>query len=420
MIFGFFKFLEKNEIEFVILNGYEDILKGKSHLESDIDILFKKNEFRVIEKTIKLFCEEEGYKIVQVYHQGVWAKNIFLFDSGSNRLLNLDIYGDLSRKKVIFFKENEIFDNVHFYNEIPILAGYQEFLYYLIKIIDKNDLCKSNFDHLRSLYFKDIDLCNQKLLEFFPIEHKLIEDAFKNSLLQNLVKKNNLLVIDFKRNKKFKITELILDYFRIMKRINKPTGIAISFLGPDGSGKSTIIDLITNSHIPFRRIDYFHLKPLKKSGQGNSNIVTNPQIDQPYSKQKSFIKLFYFLWQYNIGWLTNIFLLKIKSSLVIFDRYYDDILVDSLRYRYGGSLTKAILVRKLIPRPKIYFILTAEADIIYKRKQEVSYDELARQIEAYRLLANGQQYFNIDVNRSSIEVKNEVIRILMKKLNERY
>ena len=197
--------------------------------------------------------------------------------------------------------------------------------------------------------------------------------------------------------------------------------MCVSFLGPDGSGKSTIINKVIETRLPFRRKDYFHLKPIKKSSANdNLKTVTDPHKYPPYNKIKSYLKILYFIYQYNIGWIKNILPLKIKSSLIIFDRYFDDILVDTRRYRYGGSQAIVRIARKFIPKPDIYFILTADPEVIYRRKKEVPFEELQRQVEAYRSLADGKRYFNIDVNRPPEEIVKEIVHIMMEKMNERY
>jgi thymidylate kinase len=207
-----------------------------------------------------------------------------------------------------------------------------------------------------------------------------------------------------------------LDYLRIYK----PTGTTICFLGPDGSGKSTIINGLLEQTLPFERNDYFHLKPIVQKGTSKNAVVTDPQGSPVYSKFISFIKLMYFFSLYNFGWIKNIIPLTMRSSLVIFDRYYDDILVDNRRFRYGGSHRLAKFIRFFILRPKLYFILTAEADIIHKRKQEVSLDELNRQLVLYRNLGDGKRYFNIDVNRPPELIVKEITNILMDNMHERY
>ena len=187
--------------------------------------------------------------------------------------------------------------------------------------------------------------------------------------------------------------------------------VSICFLGPDGSGKTTIIDGLVKKSL-FKRTLYFHLKPIHKPVGYVSEVADNPHGEKPYSKFKSYIKLFYFICQYNFGWLKNIFLLKNDSKLIVFDRYFDDVLVDNLRYRYSGSYLVAKLFLNFIPKPDIYFILSTKASIIYQRKQEVSLAELERQIMGYNNLCDNKRYNYIEVNRLPEEIIQDIIQII--------
>ena len=195
----------------------------------------------------------------------------------------------------------------------------------------------------------------------------------------------------------------------------KPRGFTICFLGPDGSGKSTIIEGLLKEDLPFAQYNYFHLKPFPQKGSVEIQVVTDPHKYKPYSLLKSYCKLLFFVYQYNKGWASHILPLKSKSSLVVFDRYYDDILVDNKRYRYGGNVSIAKLVRYFIPKPDIYFILTTDANIIHKRKQEVSLKELERQIYDYKSLVDGKRYINIDVSKTPKEIVLEISSIILSK-----
>jgi len=420
MIFKLFNYLKNNNIPFFISNGYKEIV-SIVNTESDIDIVLKKEHFKKIEKILIEFCEITDIKMVQVLNHDLWAKNIFLFNPKDAKYLNLDLYGELSRKDILFFPEKETFNTIQFYKDIPILSTEKEFISYLIKKLDKNEVSEKNFKYLHSLYVKEPLLCDKTLEIFFPQKYKIISDGFRKNNFNLLNKSKKKLVLDFSSLKKINITKVISNGLRIIKRIFYPTGINIAFLGSDGSGKSTIIDNILKNRFPFRRKDYFHLKPLIiKESPSKKEIISDPHKHPSYSQIKSYLKLLYFIYQYNMGWIKNISPLKIKSSLVIFDRYFDDILIDTKRYRYGGGLTIVKIARLFIPKPELYFILTADAKVIYERKQEVEFSELERQISAYRALGDNKQYFNIDVNRTPEEITEEITTIIMEKMNERY
>jgi thymidylate kinase len=191
----------------------------------------------------------------------------------------------------------------------------------------------------------------------------------------------------------------------------------IAFLGSDGSGKSTIIDtLLASDELNYNKTEYFHLKPIIKKSSSET-VVEDPHEKPVYSSLKSYTKLLFFIYQYNRGWMKNISPLKSKNTLVIFDRYYDDLLVDYRRYRYGGSMSIAKFARKFIPKPELYFILVTDAEIIFKRKQEVEFSELERQIKAYSALADNKRYFLIDVNRTPEEIVKEIVSIMKEHSN---
>jgi hypothetical protein len=94
-------------------------------------------------------------------------------------------------------------------------------------------------------------------------------------------------------------------------------------------------------------------------------------------------------------WLGFTFILRpllVRAGLVVFDRYYHDLLIDPLRYRYGGPMWVAKLLGRFVPPPDLLFlVLDADDAVILARKTEVPREELRRQRESYQLFTRGGQ-----------------------------
>jgi len=120
---------------------------------------------------------------------------------------------------------------------------------------------------------------------------------------------------------------------------------------------------------------------------GNGGIVTNPHAYKKYSVVLSIMKLIYLWSDYFIGHFTVIKWKKIFSTFVLFDRYFQDVLVDPKRFRYGGPLWLVILLGRLLPMPDALIFLNTSVAAIQKRKKEVSDEECDRQVKNYEKVA---------------------------------
>jgi thymidylate kinase len=88
-----------------------------------------------------------------------------------------------------------------------------------------------------------------------------------------------------------------------------------------------------------------------------------------------------------IGYWTQIVRERAKHGFVVFDRHLLDVLVDPLRYRYGGPSWVARAACRIVPRPDLIVVLDAPPVVVQARKQEVTRSESERQSLAYRRLA---------------------------------
>lgn len=160
------------------------------------------------------------------------------------------------------------------------------------------------------------------------------------------------------------------------------------FLGPDGVGKSTVIEAVFNKlkrkDVPYT---YHYLVPgylPRYKNVNNGEPVVNPHDVIIHGKFKSFVKLIFWMAEYCLG----VRKLNKEPKIRVFDRYFYDILIDPKRYCYGGSYFLAKLVSRLVPKPDILIILDAPTETIQSRKQEVPFEETSRQRREYAKLVN--------------------------------
>ncbi len=162
-------------------------------------------------------------------------------------------------------------------------------------------------------------------------------------------------------------------------------GLWIVFLGVDGVGKSSVIEEVKDQlEAEFDGALQFHFRPGFRKRDMARPPVTEPHSQAPRGVCMSLGKLLYWLADYWCGYLSAVGPALRRSKLVVFDRYFPDILVDPRRYRLPWALmTLARRLAAFIPQPDLYVLLDAPAEVVQHRKQEVPEAESRRQRAAY-------------------------------------
>jgi thymidylate kinase len=216
---------------------------------------------------------------------------------------------------------------------------------------------------------------------------------------------------------------------RSKKYLFQKTGIFLVLLGPDGSGKSTVAEHILKAEVLqklFMNKRYFHsrfdfLPPLRKyfAFCTKTRIEHSPKTQQikSYGMFRAMIYPVYYGMSYFLG---HPLLWKEKacSGLVVFDRYFYDFLIQRELIKCPKWVIQWI--GKLIPKPNIIIFLKTKPEIIYKRKQELTIDEIKRQNKVCEeFIAGFQGAVSIDASSSVEKIVNQIKLVIIEKVKEK-
>jgi hypothetical protein len=213
---------------------------------------------------------------------------------------------------------------------------------------------------------------------------------------------------------------------RVARRISQPSGLSVLVVGPDGAGKSALADNVRElGEELFRRDLHWHwrpqLLPAPASLLGRApNEASEPHGRQAHGPMVSLALVGYYWLDCMIGgWLRDRSM-RIRSGLVVVERGWWDLLVDPRRYRIGGGSRLARCLSALVPRPDLVLLLEAPANVLLRRKDEISAEELDRQTAAWRTsLPRGVRMVRLDATQPLEHVQREARRQILDHLDDR-
>jgi thymidylate kinase len=176
----------------------------------------------------------------------------------------------------------------------------------------------------------------------------------------------------------------------LQQRIDEKTsmnGAFLVFLGPDGVGKTTLLQEVRQSLCAaFAQQSLYRWRPGVFAKTPRTACLPH---SKPLRSTRGSISYLLFTWiDFVAGHLLRTRSQMSRYGLVIFDRYYHDIGVDPKRYRYNGPMGLVRWLGRTIPPGEIFFfVLDADETAILSRKRQLPIDEIRRQRTAYREFA---------------------------------
>ncbi len=190
----------------------------------------------------------------------------------------------------------------------------------------------------------------------------------------------------------------------------------IALFGPDGSGKTTVADALCER---FKKMSIntirMHWRPgfLPYRGRNlksSKNLFTDPHLTKTRHGIKALLIFLYIVIDFIVGYYFLVLPHLRKGNIVVYERYYYDILVDQKRYGLKIPILVRDIISYVLPIPDIVVLLDARSDVLYKRKGEIEYSEIERQrMKLKHYLSQFDGFTIIDVGANSPDTVADII-----------
>jgi thymidylate kinase len=424
-----FEEFNKKKVEYVIIHSYQNLPK---RFDSDIDIAI---DVKKIEDAIKLLdhtLKGTGWCVIQFWRHEYYAADCVI--SNDKEFLQVDFCSHYERNGRMVMTVSELLKDRKKYKNFYIPASVTEFTYILVKKILKKNFSESSKEHLTSLWLnmnEEEKSATKKSLKRF-LSKKRIDDIIKKIEIAEYDSINLDSAHIELRNKtselKTNIHYKFFDTARKIERIIHPTGLFIVLLGVDGAGKTTIAEQLKTRYVTaFRRINHYHsrVRVLKDISQ-IKNDSTPVDVSNPHGKKHrsgkvvSTAKFGYYFLDFLIGnWIIT--KAKIKSSLVLVERYYYDYTIDKVRYNLNLSDSFLNFFGRFVKKPDAIFILTGDSKTLQQRKNEITLEEIDEQkLRLQNAFSKNPKAVFIDTTEMDVdECVNQMLKHCNKIMRER-
>lgn len=429
-------------IPYFILRNYEGL--PEINTSKDVDIIIQPGKYHTAKKilldTFKQ-CGLSNYYVMDFER----AHCIFGINLNLNFSIHIDLIEGYANKGFEILSFDYLYQNTIPYKNFRVLSNaLNSIMLILYKVIGCKELKEKYRTAIQSAFQK-----NEKEMQQILIE--VLGNHTGNDIFNNISNNNYDRIV--KHSKQISRAAKL----RVIKQFPFKTFIGIVFFlqekamrmiicchkfqksiaveAPDGTGKTTFINKliqeiahtfvsdISKSHIYHHRPNI--LPNLGAVGEKTGVMkqdkdFTIPHRAKPVGFLSSFIRMTYYWLDYVIGMP---FILRKDAqfdNITIFDRYIYDFLVDPYRTRIKLPYWIRKVFTKLVKQPKIVFVLDADANTIYSRKQELCKEEINRQLMEFRKLKHlGERVYILDASQTPQQIANDAIRIVIDKFTHK-
>jgi thymidylate kinase len=409
------------------MDGYALVKYTHNHLSelpeaSDIDMVASPKAMEMIVS----FAESYGHTSNVVVKKTTFMTVISMyFEDGS--FLSIDLIKRFKRRSVNYMSAGSVLLDAKRNNAGVLVASCKSDLEYCVLFYGLNGAVIPA-KYLLFLESRGGEYEWETLRKTLGLVELSFEDLFSEKL-PNAKRRLRRKVIS--RNP-FKRLFSILEYgVDLLTTALNNRGFVMTLSGVDGAGKSTVLNIIISELKTRYRKDIvlLHHRPgllpiLSAVKHGSAKKAekiageTIPRKGQNKNTISSFIRFGYYFLDYLLGQFYVYLKYVIRGKIVIYDRYYFDFIVDPKRsnIQLNPKIMKALY--KLIGEPKLNIVLWNDAEVVYRRKQELEVETISKLTEEYKTLF-------ADLDNSSkktryVAVKNVILGDTVRKIMEQF
>ncbi|HZL38401.1 MAG TPA: hypothetical protein VFC78_24015 [Tepidisphaeraceae bacterium] len=378
--------LDDAQIPYCILHGYEQYPRCVS---SDVDLLIPASFLPDgLARVLHDRRDEIGGRVVQWFDDGAH----FIVLAGGDRdgppvLLQLHVSPRYEMAGRVFFEADDILANRRRANGFWAPATDIEFACVLANKVSKGRLSDEHGRRLSALFAIAPEECHAQAARLLgEVSARLIATAAERGnwhpVQRSVAPLREQLLRGPAKPAGGNAHRIIRKALRWIRPRN---GFHVVFLGPDGVGKSTTIESFQRDLSPaFLHTIYLTFAPGLLPQKFAPPKPDGPHSLPPRSLPASLLKAAWWAVCYTAGYYASVHPTRARAGLVVNHRYLVDAIVDQKRYRYSGPVWLLKLIWAIAPKPDVVILLDAAPEIIQRRKQEVPFEETARQVSAYR------------------------------------
>jgi thymidylate kinase len=387
---------------FSALNGKYDyaVLRNFEQLPNsiggrDIDILLEPTQLRRFQQECAFLAERHAYKLVYAtWDTQMWTIAFGRVGAPSPSLVQLDILVNLNVLGVIFLDEREVLAkrifNGNVYHLPPLWSFLAKFIYSSALGAAYPEKYLKILNEIRDTQGAPLDAELKRLLNNDRATFQYWEaNKGWRVLLQGLG-------ASLRRAPRLQLATSARFVGRYLINLVAQRGLFITFTGPDGSGKTTVIEGVVDAFAKVNPPKRFHFRPhlLPNIGEAAVKLGVREDVDRRYhmphrgtnkGSAQSFIRLTYYLIDYVVGYYVRIMPLRWRKHIVVMDRYFPDVVADRERSSIFLDQRLVQALRRVVPPADFSFFVRVDGQRILERKRELSAEAIDR---IYRRLDN--------------------------------